>query len=102
MRAPAAPARLEALDVRLDLLDRGVVVVAQARVGLVEQAADGLEVAGAQGVDGGVDARVLGQHVAGAPAPRLGQPLRRARVASLSVRRPSSLAAASHSARRSL
>ena len=46
-------------------------------MGLVEQAADGLEVARAQGVDGGVDARVLGQHVAGAPAPRLGQPLRR-------------------------
>ena len=76
---------LEALDGRLDLGDRGLVVVAQARVGLVEQAADRLEVARAQRLDGGVDARVLAQHVAGAPAARLGEPLRRRGVGGAQV-----------------
>ena len=48
MRAPAAPARLSALDGRLDLGHRRLVVVAQARVRGVEQRADLLEVAGAR------------------------------------------------------
>ena len=45
IRAPAAPARLSALDGRLDLGHRHLVVVAQARVRGVEQRAGLLEVA---------------------------------------------------------
>src|SRR5215212_855119 len=69
--------RLEAVDGRLDLGDGGVVVVAQARVRRVELATDRVEVARAQRRHGGVDPRVLGQHMARAARQRLGQLLGR-------------------------
>ena len=85
MRAPAAPAALRRATAASTSGTRGVVVVAQARVRGVEQRADRLEVAGAQRRDHGVDAGVLGQHVARAPAaaaraalrPPPGRPARR-------------------------
>ena len=75
MRAPAAPARLSALDRRLDLGHRRLVVVAQAGVRGVEQPPDGLEVARAQRRDRLVDAAVLAQHVARAAPAGVGEPL---------------------------